>query len=435
MRTTEKDNGTILIKTIDHLFRVESGRLVSVLTRIFGSQHIDLAEDVVQDSFTEAINHWAYKGIPDNPTAWIFRVAKNKALNILNREKYKRQFSSEVAHFLQSEWTAEPSLQKLFSEHEIADDQLRMIFTCCHPGISEDSQIALTLRTLCGFNIPEIARAFLTDEENINKRLVRARKYIREHDVEFDVPAGSDLEERQDAVLETMYLMFNEGYSTLEGDDIIRLDLCKEAIRLTGIIAAHPKIRQKNNVYGLLSLMLLNASRFNSRESDEGSLINLADQDRTLWDRKMIEEGLGYLYKSFKKENEFISKYQIMAAISAHHCTAESDETTDWTGILSLYDNLMQLDPCAIVLLNRAVALFKVFDAQRAIDELEKLKNEPVIKKYPYYYSVLGEFYLMTGKHSKAAEYFRHALTRTRNRKEIKLLKEKIHGLEQQPKN
>lgn len=423
---SEKDNENSLVKTIDHLFRMESGRLVSVLTRIFGSHNIDLAEDVVQDSFAEAISHWTYQGIPDNPSAWIFRVAKNKALNILNREKYKRQYSSEVAHFLQSEWTAEPSLQHLFSDQEIADDQLRMMFTCCHPGITEDSQIALTLRTLCGFSIPEIARAFLTSEENINKRLVRARKYIRKNHIRFEVPAGSELEKRQDAVLETMYLMFNEGYSALEGDDIIRRDLCREAVRLTEIMADHPKISQKSNTYALLSLMLLDASRFTTRQSDDGSLIELADQDRSQWDDKMIEKGLGYLYKAFEGETKIISKYQILATISAHHCTAKSEEATDWAGILSLYDNLMEIEPSAVVLLNRAVAISKVYNAQKAIDELEKLKSDPALKNYPLYFSVLGEFYSMTGKHSKAAGHFQQALKRTHNHKEIALLRKKI---------
>lgn len=423
---TEKNNKNGFVETIDHLFRMESGRLVSVLTRIFGSHNIDLAEDVVQDSFAEAINHWTYQGIPDNPQAWIFRVAKNKALNILNREKYKRQYSSEVAHFLQSEWTAEPSLQHLFSEQEIADDQLRMMFTCCHPGITEDSQIALTLRTLCGFSIPEIARAFLTHEENINKRLVRARKFIRENSVGFEVPTGNELDKRQDAVLETMYLMFNEGYSALEGDDIIRRDLCREAIRLTEIMSDHPGISHKSNVYAMLSLMILNTSRFTTRQSEEGSLIELADQDRNLWDGRMIEKGLGFLIKSFKEGSEIISKYQILATISAHHCTAKSDETTDWEGILSLYNNLMIIDSSAVVLLNRAVAISKVYGAQKAINELEKLKNDLTLKNYPQYFSVLGEFYSVTGNHSKAAGYFQQALKQTRNRKEIALLRKKI---------
>src|ERR1700681_4346509 len=180
--------GTEINQLIDHLFRHESGKLVSVLTRVFGPEKMDLAEDTVQDSLLEALNHWEYNGVPDNPSAWLFRVAKNKALNIINREKYKRQYSREVTHFLQSEWTAEPALFFLFSDQQIKDDHLRMIFTCCHPAITPDSQIALALKTLCGFSIPEIAKAFLTTEENIHKRLVRARQNIREAEIPFEVP-------------------------------------------------------------------------------------------------------------------------------------------------------------------------------------------------------------------------------------------------------
>ncbi|MFI5264791.1 MAG: RNA polymerase sigma factor, partial [Candidatus Kapaibacterium sp.] len=187
------------------------------------------SEDVVQDSLIEALSEWQEKGVPENPTAWLFRVAKNKALNILNREKYQKEYFSEVAHYLQSDWTAEPVLNHLFSEEEIQDDQLRMIFTCCHPAISPDSQVALALKTLCGFSIPEIAKAFLTTEENINKRLVRARQKIRDDKIPFEVPEGKDLEKRQAAVLETIYLLFNEGYSASKGNDLIRFANCSRA--------------------------------------------------------------------------------------------------------------------------------------------------------------------------------------------------------------
>src|SRR5688500_7888859 len=217
---------------IDHLFRRESGKLVSVLTRIFGSENLDLAEDVVQDSLVEALKQWTYKGIPEKPSAWLFMVAKNKALNIINREKYKRKYSSDVAHFLQSEWTAEPALNHIFSEQQIVDDQLRMMFTCCHPAISADSQVALILKTLCGFSIPEIAKAFLTTEENVNKRLVRARQKIRDDKIPFEVPEGKDLEARLEAVLEAIYLLFNEGYSASTGNDLVRFELDRKSTRL-----------------------------------------------------------------------------------------------------------------------------------------------------------------------------------------------------------
>ncbi|HEY4155504.1 MAG TPA: sigma-70 family RNA polymerase sigma factor, partial [Puia sp.] len=202
----QKMNGQAEVnRLIDHLFRQESGKIVSVLTRIFGSENLELAEDVVQDSLVEAIRQWDEKGIPDNPVGWLFRVAKNKALRIVNREKYKRRYVSEVVHLLQSEWTARPAADHLFSENEILDDQLRMMFTCCHPSVSPDSQVALILKTLCGFSISEIASAFLGTEENISKRLVRARQKIRENRVLFEVPAGGDLKARLQTVMETIY--------------------------------------------------------------------------------------------------------------------------------------------------------------------------------------------------------------------------------------
>src|SRR5450755_1967442 len=266
--TEKQENISALV---DKFFRHESGKIVSVLTKIFGSQNLDLAEDVVQDSLIEAMEQWQYNGPPDNPSGWLFRVAKNKALNIINREKYKRQYAKDTAFFLRSEQAAETELNPLFTEQEIQDDQLRMIFTCCHPAISPDSQVALALKTLCGFSTPEIARAFLTTEENINKRLVRARQKIREDKIPFEVPRGKELERRLQTVLETIYLLFNEGYSASKGDEIVRFELCEEAIRLSEIITAHPAIQVKSNVYALVALMQLNASRFKARQDSYGN--------------------------------------------------------------------------------------------------------------------------------------------------------------------
>src|SRR5450432_1488709 len=267
--TEKQENISALV---DKFFRHESGKIVSVLTKIFGSQNLDLAEDVVQDSLIEAMEQWQYNGPPDNPSGWLFRVAKNKALNIINREKYKRQYAKDTAFFLRSEQAAETELNPLFTEQEIQDDRLRMIFTCCHPAISPDSQVALTLKRLCGFSIPEIARAFLTTEENINKRLVRTRHKIRDDKIPFEIPTGTDLKKRLQTVLETIYLLFNEGYSASKGNDIIRYELCEEAIRLAQIIIADKSIQDRSNVYALQALMQLNASRFKARQDVEGNI-------------------------------------------------------------------------------------------------------------------------------------------------------------------
>ena len=386
---------------IDHFFRHESGKMVSVLTKIFGAENLDLAEDVVQDSLVEAISQWQYKGVPDNPSAWLFRVAKNKALNIINREKYKRAYTSDAARHLQSEWTAEPALNHLFSEQEIQDDQLRMIFTCCHPAISSDSQIALALKTLCGFSIPEIAKAFLTTDENINKRLVRARQKIRDDKIPFEVPHGNDLDKRLQTVLGTIYLLFNEGYSASKGNDIIRYELCEEAIRLTEMLAADDTIRQKGNVFALLALMYLNASRFKARSDSEGNLLTMAEQDRSLWDEKMKTVGLSYLERS--TENNDLSTYHILAAISANYCIAPDYPSTNWGNILSLYDHLLQIDNSPLVFLNRTVAMSKVFGPAKALEELQHIKNIPSLKSYHLLYSTEAEFYTQLEDYKNAA--------------------------------
>jgi RNA polymerase sigma factor (sigma-70 family) len=408
---------------IDHLFRHETGKMISVLTRVFGPGNLALAEDVVQDSLLEAIGQWTYKGVPENPSAWLFTVAKNKALNILNHEKYKKQYSIAVAHSQRSE--SGGALDHLFSEQEILDDQLRMIFTCCHPAISGDSQVALALKTLCGFSISEIAKAFLTTEENINKRLVRARQKIREDQIPFEVPKGKDLEKRLETVLETIYLLFNEGYSASKGNDLIRYELCEEAIRLAEIIAAHSAIMHKSDVFALLSLMLLNTSRFKSRLDIEGNIIQMAEQDRSQWDHKMMNGGLAYLEKATKNGN--ISIYHILAAISAHHCSAPDYESTDWKSILSLYDNLLLIDDSPLVILNRSIAVSKVTDPKQAINELERLKNNLSLRSYHLFYSTRAEFHIQLDQFPEALTCLEKAIQLSSLKAERDLLRNKLN--------
>lgn len=409
---------------IDHLFRRETGRLVSVLTRIFGPENLDMAEDVVQDSLVEALNQWTCKGVPDNPSGWLFMVAKNKALNIINREKHKRKYASDVAHFLESQWTAQPALNHIFSEEEILDDQLRMMFTCCHPSVSSDSQVALTLKTLCGFSIPEIAKAFLTTDENVNKRLVRARQKIREDKIPFEVPEGKYLETRLDAVLETIYLLFNEGYSASTGNDLIRFELCEEAIQLSEIIATHSALQKKSNVHAILALMYLNASRFKSRTDTNGNILTMAEQDRSLWDRPLMQKGFYYLEKSTIHKS--LSIYHILAAISAYHCAAPDFESTDWKSILSLYDNLIQIDPSPVVLLNRAIVVSKVNGAIEALDELEKIKDSPALASYHLFYSTRAEFHMQMNEFDKASYNLEMAIELSPLQAEKHLLKKKL---------
>lgn len=408
---------------VDHLFRHETGKLTSVLTRIFGSHNIELAEDVVQDTLLEAIKVWNYKGVPENPVAWLYKVAKNKALNIVNREKYKREYTSEVVHFLKSEWTADAALEKLFSESEIQDDQLRMMFTCCHPSISSDSQVALTLKTLCGFSIPEIAKAFLTTEENTTKRLKRARQTIREGSIPFEVPEGIHLEKRLDAVIQTIYLLFNEGYSASKGNDLIRYELCGEAIRLAETVVAHPIIKAKSNVYASLALMYLNACRFKARLTDKGEILTMAEQDRTQWDKNLMQKGFFYLEKA---ANQNISVYHILATISAYHCSAANYNSTDWKSILSLYDKLLVIDNSAVVMMNRTIALSKVDGPKKAIGELQKIENNPSLRSYHLFYSTFAEFYMQLGKYNDAISHLETAIALSPLQAEKDLLQKKI---------
>jgi predicted RNA polymerase sigma factor len=322
----------------------------------------------------------------------LFRVAKNKALNILNREKYKREYSPGAGHYLKQDWTVEPALNFLFSEEEIQDDQLRMIFTCCHPAISADSQIALALKTLCGFSIPEIAKAFLTTEENINKRLVRARKRIRDDKIPFEVPKEKDLEKRLQTVLETIYLLFNEGYSASKGSDIIRYELCDEAIRLAEIIGNNQRIQINSNVYALIALMQLNSSRFKARQDAHGNILTLEEQNRLLWDHTLMENGFTNLGKSTYDKQ--ISIYHILATISAYHCSASSYNNTDWPGILSLYDHLIHIDNSPVVFLNRTIAISKVGGAGKALVELQKIEGASSLKSYYLFYSTQAAFHI-----------------------------------------
>ena len=416
---------TELSKIIDHLFRHESGKMVSVLTKILGTANIDLAEDVVQDAMVEAINQWTYKGVPDNPTGWLYNVAKYKAINFINREKLKHKYSSEAIYLLQSEWTAEPAINHFFSEQEIEDDQLRMMFTCCHPSLSPDSQIALTLKTLCGFSIPEIAKAFLTNDETINKRLVRARKKIRDNEIPFEIPKGHELEKRLQTILETTYLLFNEGYSASKGNDIIRYELCEEAIRLAYIIINSKALQQKGNVFALLSLMYLNASRFKARQDNKGNLLTMEEQNRSLWDKRMIDIGINYLNEATK--NGEVGVYHSLAAISSHHSIAENFNATNWKAILAFYNHLALLDNSPLILLNRSVAVLKVHGAESAIIELEKIENLPSLQNYHLLFSTKAEFYLQSYQHDKAAEYLKKAIRLSNQKAEKALLEKKLH--------
>jgi RNA polymerase sigma factor (sigma-70 family) len=284
----------------DHLFRHESGKMVAVLTRLFGLKNLELSEDVMQDAFAKALREWTFK-IPDNPSAWLMQTAKNKAIDIIRRERYQKEFAEETAALLKSEYTTVPVVEKLFMEHEIQDSQLRMIFACCHPELSEADQIALTLKTCSGFGILEIAGSLLSNHEAIKKRIQRAKAVITEKNIRFDIPTGKELQQRLDIVLHVLYLIFNEGYNSSDKEELIRKDLCQESIRLSLLLTEHSYTRHPK-CFSLVALMALLASRFDARLDEQGEIILLEDQDRSKWNQELITIGLHYLNQASEDE-------------------------------------------------------------------------------------------------------------------------------------
>jgi RNA polymerase sigma-70 factor (ECF subfamily) len=411
----------------DHLFRHESGKMVAILTKIFGIENLELSEDVVQETFISAVQSWGLKGLPDNPSAWLMQVARNKAIDALRKNKHSTQidFSDPDRKLLQSEYTLAIQMEKLWLEDEIKDDLMRMMFACCHPGLNPENQITLILKTLCGFSTAEIAKAFLTSEDTISKRLYRSKEFFREQKIKPGFPALQQLNSRTEAVLKTIYLIFNEGYNSSHSDELIRKDLLAQAMYLCKLLCNNPHT-QSPQVYAAMALMCLHAARINSRISPEGEIILLAQQDRTQWNRRLIEEGNDWMNKAAYGDG--ISSYHIEAAIAFEHCIALTFEDTNWQQILAWYDMLVQLHPTAFVDLNRMTVVFKI---SGAAETLQQLQLSPFLKeweKHYIYYSLLGEIYSSSDK-QKAVANFEKAISLTGSEAEKKLLRKKIEAL------
>jgi RNA polymerase sigma factor (sigma-70 family) len=411
-------------ETIDHLFRRESGKMVSVLTRLLGLQRLETAQDIVQDSLLQAMNVWPFKGIPDNPTAWLYRAAKNRAIDILRREKKFKELSPEYALLLQSEYSLTSTVNNLFLENEIQDSQLRMMFACGHPAIAEESQIALMLKTLCGLNADEIAKAFLTHEETITKRIYRAKEKIRLEKIELVVPLGHELIERLDAVLKSLYLLFNEGYNSSNPEQLIREDLCQEAMRLTFLLTQnHTTNLPRTNA--LLSLMCFQSSRLQARLDDKGNIIVLKFQDRKKWFRPLMQKGFEYLNSSMESFDS--SPYHLEAAIASLHASAESFEKTDWKSIYQLYEALYRRQPTPIVAMNKAIASAYANDKQDALKQLQEIKG---LDDYYIYHTSIGEIYFELNNFTLAKKFYKKAMSLTTSRSEQQLLVSKIENCE-----
>jgi RNA polymerase sigma factor (sigma-70 family) len=416
-------------QVVEHLFRHETGKLVSRLTNIFGISHLSLAEDLVQEALAKALQTWPYYGIPKNPAAWIMQVSKNLAIDFVRREKVFREKETEIIGLLEQH-NAVSNRAPSFAE-EIQDDSLRMMFVCCHPIIPRESQVALALKILCGFSPAEIGKALLTSEAAVAKKLTRAKEKIREAAIPFAIPSGRELSERQDGVLQTLYLLFNEGYKASSGPRLVREELCDEAIRLTSFLTQNP-LSNCPKVHALLALMLFNAARLPTRSDHDGNILLLKEQDRSRWNRQMIAKGMFHFSESAAGDE--LSVYHLQAGIAACHCAAKDYESTDWPNILSLYEGLIRVDDSPVVALNRAVAVANVRGVGAGIEALAAIRNRAKLDSYYLLYAVMGEFEAQLNHRDKAADYFRRALELADTKSERKFLAKKLHGEQQRGK-
>lgn len=397
-------------RVTEHLFRHEAGKLVSILTRMFGIDRLQLAEDVVQEALIRAMQTWPYYGVPDNPAAWITQTAKHLALDILRREQNFRKKEPRIIAVMDPSANGAAQESDVVFDTEIGDERLRMMFACCHPILAPDARVALALKTLCGLGTSEIAAAFLVSEAAIAKRLTRARKTIREAGVPFEIPHGDALDERLESVEQTLYLLFNEGYKASSGDQLLREDLCGEAIRLVSLLAEHT-VADRPRTHALAALMMLNAARFPERVGGDGQLLRLQDQDRSKWDRSLIAQGMFHLTRAASGDE--LSPYHIQAGIAACHCAAPEYARTNWRQILALYDQWVARDPSPLVALNRAVALANVDGPEAGKCDVEMIARSKQLDGYYLYHAVLGEFEWRLNQPHRAAEQFQWALERT----------------------
>ena len=412
----------------DHLFRNESKRMVSILTKIFGIENLETAEDVVQDTLLQAMNIWKLKGIPDNPSGWLFRVAKNKAIDIIRRNKHSVQFdfTDKEKILLTSEYTLTTAMENFWKEEFIKDDLLRMMFACCHPEISKENQITLILKTLCGFSTAEIAKAFLTNEETISKRIYRTKEFFRQHKIKLEIPSLNEINNRTDSVLNTIYLLFNEGYNSTNSEDLIRKDVIAEAMVLCKLLAENDHT-QLPEVFALMALMCFHSSRSDSRLTTEGEIILLPMQDRKKWNAALIDEGNEYMNKA--ATGDAVSSYHIEAAIAFEHCSAKFFRDTNWKKILGYYEWLCRIAPSPINELNRTIAVMELYGATIALEQLETIKDKKKLESYYLYYSLFGEIHSRLNNLPAAKKYFETAIGLTHSDKEQKMLRNKILAL------
>lgn len=392
-------------QVVEHFFRHETGRLHGALTRLLGPGNLTLVEDVAQGALLQAMRTWSIGGVPPNPSAWITRVAMNLARDALRHRRMSAgKESAIITHIEQMLPEVKPASD---GEHEIRDDALRLMFVCCHPSLTSDAQVVLSLKVLGGFSTAEIARAFLSSEAAIEKQLTRTKQRIRDASIGFDIPEGAELSARLDGVLATLYLLFNEGYKASAGERLLREELCQEAVRLTSLLVEHPAGRTPRS-QALLALMLLTAARFPSRLDEHGDLLRLNDQDRTKWSQPLIEQGLRHLVAA--AQGDEVSEYHLQAGIAACHCTAADYTSTDWARILRHYDALEQIKPSPVVALNRAVAVAHVHGPKAGLAAIAEIAQRDRLESHYLLHAVVGELQWRLNNHRAAAESFRRAL-------------------------
>jgi RNA polymerase sigma factor (sigma-70 family) len=391
---------------VEHFFRHEAGRLVSVLTRFFGWRNFDLVEDMVQATLVDALQAWRLQ-VPDNPSGWVHRIAKNKILDALRRDQISQRVLGEWAA---TRPTHAEGLDELFLDSEIEDSQLRMMFACCHPHLARENQLALTLKALCGFGNAEIARALLVGEETVKKRLQRATRDLIDHQIALDPPAAGELAGRLDGVHQVLYLLFNEGYSSSDGEAAIRADLCEEAARLCHLLCSQARFAGPAT-HALMALMLFHAARLDARLDHRGSILLMEEQDRDKWDRRLIRRAQEFLDQS--AEGTVISPFHLEAGIAFYHCTARSYADTDWPAILRLYDALLTIQRSPVYLLNRAIVVAQIDGPRAGIRALAEAGDDPALRRYHLFDATLGEFYRRAGDPARARQHLEAARQKT----------------------